>query len=192
MGRPMLARLLAGAMATAAIVTVSGCSGEQPPPPPAPAATPPSSPPPAATFASDEEALAAGVAAVERLNETSWQLVNDPGRDLAALDDLATGTYLETTKSGISKFREDKVTIEGDIKLTGHELVYEKWVDDRVDLQFIVCADYSNFHRKKPDGSEVVTSESKQSQMIVTTEGEGTTSLKVSEVNAWEHNVDCG
>lgn len=187
----MLARLLAGAMATAAIVTVSGCSGEQPAPTSAPVDTTTSMPTPAATFASDEEALAAGVAAVERLNETSWQLVNDPGRDLGALDDLASGTYLETTKDGIVKFREDNVTIEGDIKLTGQELVYEKWVDGSVDLQFIVCADYSNFHRKKPDGSDATAGGAKESQMIVTVEGESATSLKVSEVNAWKHDVDC-
>lgn len=191
MGRPMLARLLAGAMATAAIVTVSGCSGEQPAPTSAPVDTT-SMPTPAATFASDEEALAAGVAAVERANELTTKLINDPSLDLESVQDVATDSYVDTMTEQVKDYRDKKRRVEGQVALTPDELVYQKNNGGTIELQFYYCADDGEFKRFNSDGTEyAVGNDRNTARMIATVKGSDARNLKLSEVNVWEHGVTC-
>ena len=192
MGRPMLARLLAGAMATAAIVTVSGCSGEQPAPTSAPVDTTTSMPTPAATFASDEEALAAGVAAVERLNEKSAELVQDPSIPVGDLEQVASDVYLQTMTDSVTKLREEKIQLKGSLSVEPEELVYRKVDEAGVEVQFYFCLDSSNFQKIDSQGKPTDASGGdKRDYMIGTVRGEDNESLKVSEVQLWSRDKDC-
>lgn len=193
MGRPMLARLLAGAMATAAIVTVSGCSGEQPAPTSAPVDTAASTPTPAATFASDEEALSAGVAAVERAHEMTVDLVSDPGKDLSSIDAVAVGSYAETMRETVNKMRDDKTRLEGRLSFRGDKVVQtHESASEGVELQFYACVDRTDFHRYSPDGVKLDERPGdNKTYMIISVEGEDAGSLKVSEAEVWSHEQDC-
>lgn len=184
--------MLTGAATCAILMSATSCSGGQSAPAPASASTAAPASTPAATFASDEEALAAGVAAVEKANQTTADLINDPSRDLAAVQDVAVDTYIETMTSQITDYRDNKRRVEGTIALTPVELVYQRFDGGNVEVQFYYCADDGNYRRLNADGSQYTVGQGRNTaRMIATVKGDSVNELKLSEVNVWKHGVTC-
>ncbi len=117
--------------------------------------------PPGSLKSPEQQAGEAAVAKVADYYAVLVRLDKDPNADLNALDTVAAGGFLETTKRAVTQRRKDKIAATGDIKvlkptIRNHEIPKDdKGIPTRgtATVELDLCLDRSTYNEKRPDGS---------------------------------------
>ncbi|MBM7505978.1 hypothetical protein ACFPER_02600 [Agromyces aurantiacus] len=134
--RRITALLLAGAT----LATLAACAPAEPEPTAAP--TSPSETADAPVFASDEEALAAAVAAYEAYLVASDAITADGGEGVDRIDGVTSAEFAKMSKTDFAAFRHAGLRTEGATAIDSPRLI--EVADNAQAVSFYACQDVSS------------------------------------------------
>ena len=179
-------RRATGCMFAVTALALSGCS-DQPAPPPTQTVQQTAAQPAATNtpmFASDEEALAAGVAAYQRMLDTQMRVLGGDRSAVSEYPSVMEGEYLELLTDEAQKFSEQGYVAYGSPQTRDARLQSVK-SGSKTSVVFYICLDMNNVKFKDSQGQPVKeTTKPRNYTMVVTTNGT-MEQLKVSRVEKW-------
>lgn len=181
------------ALAAAAMLALTGCQAE-PAPPATEQVTEPietASAAPAPTFASDEEALAAGVAALEALGRAEIDLVGQPGDPSEAFAAVATGAALAQLEEFHATALANGHTYSGSIVFSEPMFQSSALEGGATKTVFYVCADVSGAVRTNSTGQVLPFANSSGRSYSVATAVGGPGNVKIESFEVWEQAPSC-
>lgn len=190
MGAARVGRL--AALAAAALLAVTGCQAE-PAPPATEQVTEPietASAAPAPSFASDEEALAAGVAALQAALDMEIEVSRSNG-DLASLSSVAEGQYLQDLIAAGEKMRAQGVHAEGTMLATPIELQQAISTSEGVNVTFYTCVDASSAQKVDATGNPSPAASQPRLYMVATATGPAPSTLRIERLEIWSRDLSC-
>jgi len=135
-------------------------------------------------FASDEEALAAGVAAYQRMLDTQMRVLGGDRSAVSEYPSVMEGEYLELLTDEAQKFSEQGYVAYGSPQTRDARLQSVK-SGSKTSVVFYICLDMNNVKFKDSQGQPVKeTTKPRNYTMVVTTNGT-MEQLKVSRVEKW-------
>lgn len=182
----------AAAIAIAALLALTGCSAGEPSAEEVLATLPPEAMtgPPAPTFATDEEALAAGVTALQAALDMEIEVTS--GRAIPErFVEVAEGGFLDDLREGVAKYQNDGIRFDGRYGVSGI-LLQHHWIEDQSHMiQFIACVDISNVRRSKVDGTLLPATNPILRNQVVSTARVTSYGALVSEMERWNSGESC-
>ncbi len=173
-------------MVAVTALALSGCS-DQPAPSPTQTVQQTAAQPAATNtpmFASDEEALAAGVAAYQRMLDTQMRVLGGDRSAVSEYPSVMEGEYLELLTDEAQKFSEQGYVAYGSPQTRDARLQSVK-SGSKTSVVFYICLDMNNVKFKDSQGQPVKeTTKPRNYTMVVTTNGT-MEQLKVSRVEKW-------
>ncbi len=183
-------RLAALLLAGATLASLAACTPEDPEPTS-------SSPPPVASrtddpiFASDEEALAAAVAAYEQYTKISTQLSANPDLDVDSIRDVATESHASDTIRSLDQLHASGARAIGEVDLHGFTLVEVSNRGPVAAIQMYACNDLINYRIVNAAGEDITpTDRADAVTFLVSLEGDDT-KLLVSGTEPWSGSSVC-
>ncbi|MFE5670878.1 hypothetical protein ACFQ58_04615 [Agromyces sp. NPDC056523] len=182
--RRLAALLLAGVTLT----SLAACATAEPEP---------TSPPPVESatdepiFASDEEALAAAVAAYQSYTKVNTQLSADPNIDVGRLREVATESHAAETIESLGSLRESGVRTTGEVTLRGFRLAEVTDDGTTVGIRMYACNELSQYRLIDAAGKDITPIDRADAvTFLVSLEG-NTSELLVSATEPWSGSSVC-
>jgi len=176
-------------MVAVTALALSGCS-DQPAPSPTQTVQQTAAQPAATNtpmFASDEEALAAGVAALQRLLDTEMSVLRG---DYAAADQypsLAVDPVLSEVQAEAQRFKNGSQSAVGELKFRDPKLQKVK-ESTTTDVTFYVCLDPTNVRYRDKHGQPINESSVARTFTLAVTATGPELPLKVSRMDKWSED----
>lgn len=188
---PRTARRLAALLfAGATLVSLAACAPgtNEPTPSPSPVETD------APIFASDEEALAAAVAAYEAYRQTSSEITSVPSTDIEKIREVVKSPYADQLVREFEALRESQVTSVGESRAYGHRLAGRSETNGVAEVSAYVCRDTSQVRLVNASGEDVSPPDrSLTSAVLAQFESSAADpgTLIVAELERWNDSAFC-
>ncbi|GAA1058472.1 hypothetical protein GCM10017608_26130 [Agromyces luteolus] len=177
---------LAALAITAAMLGLAACAAQSPEPTPAPTTDAADAP----LFATDEEALAAAVAAYEaHLAATAGILSGEQPVD--AIREVSSREYGEQRVSELTAFLDSGLRASGSIAIDSTSLVETYVEDDGTAVSIYACQDVSGTTLLNADGKDVTPPDRDERVPLVLQFRESSGALKVSGNELWSGDDFC-
>lgn len=183
-------RAVAGlAAAGLAALLLGGCTSA-PAQPPSPTPTASAAEP---IFASDEEALAAAVAAYERFEVVSGDIAADGGDNSGRIEEVATERYSPQLREEFDQYRVNGLRIEGSSTVDSFRLAEHSQSAGSAEVSIYLCRDVSGVRVLDSAGADV-TPEGRDARtpltvVLVSASVDG--ELLVDEIELWPGEDFC-
>lgn len=179
------------AAALACAISFSGCGASpEPTATPTPAATDAAAP----IFASDEEALAAAVAAYEAYAEASDAIAADGGAEPERIDPFVTDQFAVSARQEFKALEEVKGHFEGRISYDSVSLAERTQEDGAAQVSVYLCRDVSGVRALTSDGKDITPSDRAErvpTQAAFISSESDPSVLLVDEISQWPGDDFC-
>lgn len=179
----------AAVSATGLALLLAGCVG-------APAATPTQSAEatPTPIFASDDEALAAAIAAYEKYSAASATVTANGGKDPGGVDRTVTSDYAKTLHEEFAALSDAGLRMTGETKISNTELAENAVDASGAKVAIYLCRDVRDVRVIAADGTDVTPAdrdESAPTQVFLVSTVEDPGVLLVDGVDRWTGDDFC-
>ncbi|WP_157421729.1 hypothetical protein [Agromyces sp. Leaf222] len=179
------------AAALACAISLSGCGAS---PEPTAAPTPAASDAAAPIFASDEEALAAAVAAYEAYAEASDAIMREAGANPGRLEGLVTARYAPQLYKEFESIAESGIRVDGPSKVDTTSIATRDESDGSAEVSIYMCRDVTGVRVLNAAGDDITPPDREDrvpSQAFLVSSANDAHILVVDEVTRWSGKSFC-
>lgn len=145
-------------------------------------------------FASDEEALAAAVAAYEAYAAASQQITDEGGEGPDRIDPFVTPSFAETVHAEFADFREAGNHYRGTITADTESLVEWYQSGNSASASIYLCRDVSRVRVFDPEDKDITPPDRQErvpTQVFVLSKTDSPTTLLVDGIEKWSGDNFC-
>ncbi|NQX28313.1 hypothetical protein HQQ81_13280 [Microbacteriaceae bacterium VKM Ac-2854] len=170
-------------------LALSGCVGEEPTSAASPTVTNTS------LFASNDETLAAAVAAFQRYLDVQNAVASDPSLSLGVFDDVTIDPLLSVEINGATKQRDSGLLRTGQVKVDSPILEYSEYQPDgRLLVRAFVCLDMTDTRILDAQNSDVTPAsrdDRVELHVFAFTKTAGSSDLIMGRSELWQYDGRC-
>lgn len=180
-------RLAALLLAGATLVSLAACAPGEPEPTPSPIAAQTDAP----IFASDEEALAAAVAAYEAYLDAEQQITQSDDTDTELIRAVTTSEYADELIEQYDAIRQSSLRLEGRGQLDSARLAEHSSDGSATFVSVYACSDVSGVRVIDESGSDVTPQRADRVPVLIEFEQKGDELLLVAGSDKWPGEDFC-
>ncbi|GGI45967.1 hypothetical protein BCL57_001472 [Agromyces flavus] len=181
-------RLAALLLAGATLASLAACAPAEPEPT---SSLPVESAADEPIFASDEEALAAAVAAYEAYLDVEQSITGSDQSELDSIREVTTAQYAEELVEQYSSIRESSLRMVGRGKIDAARLAEQRTDGDATHVSIYACSDISGVRIVDSSGSDVTPERKERVPVQISFEQQGASPLLVAGSSTWSGDDFC-